>query len=116
MNIIPDEILCLESVQISRFTQSCDYTYNGEYLFTEKSYFPWSPFEEPKYWQNFYQFILTKVEANILANKFGGSVNEHPYSENPENECYLSFEDNDLAVKFCQSEEFDSLLKVTEKI
>lgn len=108
MNINPSEILCSESIEVNRRTQRCDYTYNGQYLFTEDSYFPYNIFKESSHIQRF-GFVLSERDAQYLAIKFRGNYNELPYTEKEGEEFYLYFTNSDLAIKFCQSEEFDKL-------
>lgn len=109
MNINPSDIVCSESIQVDRRTQRCDYIYKGQYLFTEDSYFPYNVFKASVYTQRF-GFVLTKQEAQDLAIKFDGKFEELPYTEKEGEEFYLYFTNSDLAIKFCQSEEFDNLL------
>ena len=110
-----DNIICEESIAINRHVSVCDYKYNGIYLFTERSYFPHNWFKPPVHTQKFYQFVLKKEECDILASKFGAESIEHPYCNEDNKTYYLCFEDNDKAVTFCESQEFDSLM-VAQKV
>ena len=107
MKIDLNNIICKNQIQINRTTQACDYFYNDKFLFHERSYFPWNIFNKTSHSQWFVQFVLTKEECDKITSKFGGITVQHFYSE--ENEYFPAFKDNDKAVKFVMSEDYDKL-------
>lgn len=109
MNLIVDQIICKDELYINRNTQSCDYYFDQTYLFSERSHFPHNIFKPCTFRQYFYQIVVNKEDGDKLAQKYNCSLFQLPYSE--KEEYHLRFEDNNAAVAFCQTEDFDNLTK-----
>jgi len=114
MKIPSDKITCENPMQINRLTQTCDYMYERLFLFHERSYFPWSPFNKSTHSQWFCQFSLTKKECDKVVKPYGKSAYSCAYFYS-EGAYFPCFRDNDKAVEFCNSKEFEQLSKTLEK-
>jgi len=114
MKFNPDEIVTVP-VYATRGWDSCNYIVNGKELFHERTYFPYSPFK-PVHSVQWMPGVAEKTEIEKLAAKHGGEVIEHFYA--PEgSDCYfLAFRDNDKAVAFCQTADYDALVLTEGKI
>ena len=109
MHLIESEIICLDPNYVNRNTQSCDYYFGSTYLFSERVNFPHNIFKPVTTRQYFYQIVVNKEEGDKLVQKYNCSLFEVPYSE--KEEYHLRFENNDAAVAFCKTEDFDNLTK-----
>ena len=99
----------------ARNWQSCDYSANGVSLFHERTYFPHSPFK-PVRSEQWLGGLGSRAEIEALAIKHGGFPMEDFYPSDPENPDYfLAFRDNERAVAFCRTEDFDALCLTTAK-
>ncbi len=114
MKINIDDILC-EPAYEGRNWHSCNYTYQGQHLFHERSYFPHNVFKEPFHEQWFFQFNLSKSECEEAVKQYGNKawMMEHFYSEGS---YFPAFNDNNTAVEFCRSDVFDRLSQSLDKI
>lgn len=95
--------------------QSCNYYFKDLFLYQHLSFFPWNFYKEPNYLQQFKQFSLTKEECDKIVKPYGEFAHsqEHHYAENT---YFPSFCDDDKALEFCNSDEFEKLSKSLEKI
>jgi hypothetical protein len=113
MKFNPDEITCVPIHQ-ARGWDACDYAVNGVTLFHERTYFPHNVFKQI-HSEQWMPGGGTKAEMEALAVKYGGKAIEQFYAPEGVDAWFLAFRDNDKAVAFCLTEDFDRLVLTEEK-
>jgi hypothetical protein len=113
MKFNPSDIICVP-VHQQRGWDACNYVVNGIELFHERTYFPHNPFKQI-HSEQWMPGVGTKAEIDELAAKYGGKSIEHFYAPEGANAWFLAFNDNDKAIGFCLTEEYDRLVLTEEK-
>jgi len=108
MNIPLQNIKVKNCKSVDKNCDSCDYFYNpivGEpvFLFNEVDFFSKQIIGKVNSYQYFNQLNLNKQDAINLAKKFGGYVGEYDNKGG----YYIYFSNNDLAMQFARSDEFE---------
>ena len=89
-----------------RTWQSCDYYVGDIELFHERTYFPHFPFKQVNVTQ-WFSIVLPRAQCEALAMKHGGKAQKCFYSPDDADDWFLCFNDNDKAISFCRTEDFD---------
>lgn len=113
MKFNPSDIVVIP-IHESRLWQAFDYTVNGVTLFHERVYFPHNVFK-PVTSEQWMPGVLPRVEAEKLAKWYGGKAVEHFYAPEGSDSFFIAFNDNDKAIEFCLTKDFDRLLEM-EKV
>lgn len=107
-----DEQIVITGIHETRRWQSHVYKVGDVEIFYTKTFFPVSCFKEIENYQ-YLPFVDKKEEIEKLAQKYKGGCMEAPYSE----DLYgLYFQDEDLALAFCRTEDFDKYALKAGKI
>jgi len=99
----------------ARLWDSCDYFAGEIHLFHERTYFPYNVFR-PVCSEQWLDGGGTEAEMTALAAKHGGKAMKQFYAEEGVDAYFLAFNDNEKAIAFCRTEDFDKLVLTLDKM